>query len=87
MSTALNTQTDREVRYVQRMEKKRVEQQNIDRAIRASNRNKDVSNDVSTRNNNISNEVSSEIRALSTKKRSVNTRINNSNVSYSSYFW
>ena len=42
MPTSLNIQTDREIRYAQRAEKKRVEQQKTDRSSRALKRNQDT---------------------------------------------
>lgn len=87
MASSLNTQTNREIRYIQRMERKRVEQQNIDRSIRAANRNNISSTTSSTINKDVSTEVSNEIATLSKKKRTVNTRTSNSGVSFSSYFW
>lgn len=71
MPSALNIQSDRNIRYVQRMDRKRVEQQKIDRAIRFSNRNKDISFDDSN-----------EITSLSRNPISVN---NEMDASY--YFW
>lgn len=73
MPSSLNIQTDREIRYAQRDEKKRIEQQKIERSSRALKRNQDISN-----------EVSREIASLSKKK--IQTRPSNSKVSYSSYF-
>ena len=71
MPSALNIQSDRNIRYVQRMDRKRVEQQKIDRTIRFSNRNKDISFDDSN-----------EITSLSRKPISVN---NEMDASY--FFW
>jgi hypothetical protein len=73
MPSSLNIQTDREIRYTQRAEKKRVEQQKIDRSSRALKRNQDISN-----------EVSREIASISRKE--IHTRTANSRVSFSSYF-
>ena len=71
MPSALNIQSDRNIRYVQRMNRKRVEQQKIDRNIRYSNRNNDISFDDSNK-----------ITSLSRKPTSVN---NEMEVSY--FFW
>lgn len=84
MTTSLNIMTDREVRYTQRCQRKRIEQQNVDRSIRVQNRNTTSSN--VTQRNDISNDVSMEIASIS-EKRSLGTRSSNSGVSFSSYFW
>lgn len=83
MTTSLNIMTDREVRYTQRCQRKRIEQQKIDRSIRVQKRNQSVSNVVP---HDISNAVSMEIASIS-EKRSLGTRSSNSGVSFSSYFW
>lgn len=80
MTTSLNIMTDREVRYTQRCQKKRIEQQKIDRSIRLQKRNQSVAP------HDISNEVSMEIASIS-EKRALGTRSSNSGVSFSSYFW
>jgi len=72
--------TDREIRYTQRCQKKRIEQQKIDRSIRLEKRNQSVAP------YDISNAVSMEIASIS-EKRSLGTRSSNSVVSFSSYFW
>ena len=76
--SSLNTQTNREVRYEQRCQNKKFEQQRIQRALRAEKRGSTMTE--------ISKEVSSEIRSVADKKRS-STRAGNSNVSFSSFFW
>ena len=83
MTTSLNIMTDREIRYTQRCQKKRIEQQKIDRSIRVQKRNQSVSN---VEPHDISNAVSMEIASIS-EKRSLGTRSSNSVVSFSSYFW
>ena len=75
MPSSLNIQTDREIRYAQRAEKKRVEQQKTDRSSRALKRNQDISD-----------EVSCEIASISNQKKDIQTRSADSRVSYSSYF-
>ena len=80
MTTSLNIMTDREVRYTQRCQRKRIEQQKIDRSIRLEKRNQSVAP------YDISNAVSMEIASIS-EKRSLGTRSSNSVVSFSSYFW
>lgn len=80
MTTSLNIMTDREIRYTQRCQKKRIEQQKIDRSIRLEKRNQSVAP------YDISNAVSMEIASIS-EKRSLGTRSSNSVVSFSSYFW
>lgn len=84
MTTSLNTITDRDIRYTQRCQRKRIEQQKIDRIIRVEKRNTTSSN--VTQRNDISNAVSMEIASIS-EKRSLGTRSSNSGVSFSSYFW
>lgn len=80
MATSLNIMTDREIRYTQRCQRKRIEQQKIDRSIRLEKRNQSVVP------HDISNAVSMEIVSIS-EKRSLGTRTSNSGVSFSSYFW
>jgi len=67
MPGALNTQTDRSVRYEQRCLKKRCDEQKIQRAERAMKRDEMKSE--------ISKEVSSHIRTECDKKRRMSTRI------------
>jgi hypothetical protein len=78
MPSGVNTQTVREVRYEQRCQNKKFEQQRIQRTLRAEKRGSTMTE--------ISKEVSSEIRSVADKKRS-STRAGNSNVSFSSFFW
>ena len=63
MTTSLTLQTEREIRYEQRCQKKRIEQQNIDRTKRFQNR-CGLSNETSY-------EVSNAISLLAQKKRNV----------------
>jgi hypothetical protein len=63
MTTSLTLQTEREIRYEQRCQKKRIEQQNMDRAKRFDNR-CGLSNETSW-------EVSNAISLLAQKKRNV----------------
>ena len=67
MPGALNTQTDRTVRYEQRCLKKRCDEQKIQRAERAMKRD-DMKSEISK-------EVSSHIRNECDKKRRMSTRI------------
>jgi hypothetical protein len=67
MPGALNTQTDRSVRYEQRCLKKRCDEQKIQRAERAMKRDEMKSE--------ISKEVSSHIRTECDKKRRMSTRM------------
>jgi len=67
MPGALNTQTDRSVRYEHRCLKKRCDEQKIQRAERAMKRDEMKSE--------ISKEVSSHIRTECDKKRRMSTRI------------
>ena len=78
MSSGVNTQSVREVRYEQRCQNKKFQQQRIQRALRAEKRGSTMTE--------ISKEVSSEIRSVADKKRS-STRTGNTNVSFSSFFW
>jgi len=67
MPGALNTQTDRTVRYEQRCLKKRCDEQKIQRAERAMKRDEMKSE--------ISKEVSSHIKTECDKKRRMSTRM------------
>lgn len=68
MSSSLTLQTDREIRYEQRCQKKKIEQQNLDRTIRFQNR-------ETSRNENtidmteLSNEVTTAISGITQKNR------------------
>ena len=67
MPGALNTQTDRTVRYEQRCLKKRCDEQKIQRAERAMKRD-EIKREISK-------EVSSHIRTECDKKRRMSTRM------------
>ena len=77
MTTSLIIQTEREIRYERRCQKKRIEQQNIDRVKRFENR-CGLSRETSR-------EVSSEISLLSQKKRNNPLRNSSTRSSYN-YF-
>jgi len=68
MSSSLTLQTDREIRYEQRCQKKKIEQQNLDRTIRFQNR-------ETSRNENtidmteLSNEVTTAISGIVQRNR------------------
>ena len=76
--TSLNTQTNREIRYEQRSQQKRVHQQNMDRNCRAEKRVNMLAG--------ISNEVADEISLIINTRRGVPKRGATNNVSFSSYF-
>ena len=67
MASSLTLQTEREIRYEQRCQKKKIEQQNIDRAIRFQNREK-YRDDSSFDRNEITKEVSSAISTIAGQK-------------------
>lgn len=77
MTTSLTLQTEREIRYEQRCQKKRIEQQNIDRKKRFDNR--------CGLSNEISREVSNAISLLAQKKRKDPLRNSSTRTSYN-YF-
>ena len=70
MSSGLNTQSDRQIRYNNREQKQRIQQQNIDRSNRLEKRrcniiskvNKDVTNEITK-------DVTNEINEISYKKQ------------------
>lgn len=77
MTKGLTLQTDREIRYEQRNQRKRIQQQNVDRVIRLENRaNSQSDRDIGNRNE-IANEVSNEIIRLTQKGRVCNSRYSN----------
>jgi|TARA_B110000091_G_scaffold54659_1_gene60008 hypothetical protein len=81
MAHGLRLQTDREIRFEQRCQRKKIEQQKVDRAIRLEIR--ETSRDDAFGNNSeMVDEVSSEIVRL-TQKRS---NITNSYSSFVSHF-
>jgi hypothetical protein len=63
MTSCLTLQTEREIRYEQRCQRKKFEQQNIDRTIRFQNREK-YRDDNSFDRNEITKEVSSAISSI-----------------------
>lgn len=77
MTTSLTLQTEREIRYEQRCQKKRIEQQNIDRNKRFENR--------CGLSREISSEVSNAISLLAQKKRNGPLRNSSTHSSYN-YF-
>lgn len=77
MTTSLTLQTEREIRYEQRCQKKRIEQQNIDRVKRFENR--------CGLSREISSEVSNAISLLAQKKRNDPLRNSSTRTSYN-YF-
>ena len=76
--SSLNTQTDREIRYEQRCQQKRVQQQNMDRNFRAEKRVNMLSD--------ISNEVANEISLITNTRRGLLKRSVAKNVSFFHYF-
>ena len=76
--SSLNTQTNREVRYEQRCQQKRVQQQKMDRNFRAEKRDNMLSD--------ISYEVANEISLITNTRRGLPKRGAVNNVSFSSYF-
>ena len=76
--SSLNTQTDREIRYEQRCQQKRVQQQKMDRNFRAEKRDNMLTD--------ISNEVANEISLITNTRRGLPKRGAVNNVSFSSYF-
>lgn len=77
MTKGLTLQTDREIRYEQRNQRKRIQQQNVDRAIRLENRTNGRSDSDVGNRNEIANEVSNEIIRLTQKRRVCNSRYSN----------
>ncbi len=76
--SSLNTQTDREIRYEQRCQQKRVQQQKMDRNFRAEKRDNMLSD--------ISNEVANEISLITNTRRGLLKRSAAKNVSFFHYF-
>jgi hypothetical protein len=76
--SGLNYKSNREVRYEQRCQKKRIEQQNIDRNMRAEKR-IDMIGDVSK-------EVTNEIAMIKSTRREHLCRNASNSVSFSPYF-
>lgn len=77
MTSSLNNQTSREIRYAQRQQKKMIEQQNVERTARVEKR---------TMSADISLEVSNEISRLVHKKRIVPPRKASLRQSVTSFF-
>jgi hypothetical protein len=76
--SSLNNQTNREIRYEQRVQKKRIEQQNIERNMRFEKRN--------NRLIDISNEVANEISFVTREKRVLPKRNMSTSTYFTSYF-
>ncbi len=73
MAHGLRLQTDREIRFEQRCQRKKIEQQKVDRVIRLEIR--ETSRDDAFGNNSeMVDEVSSEIVRLTQKRRKVTNR-------------
>ena len=72
MGRGLTLQTDREIRFEQRCQRKKIEQQKVDRAIRLEIRETNREGAVGN-NSEIANEVSSEISRLTQKRRNFTT--------------
>lgn len=83
MTHGITLQTDREIRYEQRFQRRRIEQQNVDRTIRLeireNNRNTDLGSIAE-----IADEVSNEIVRLTQKR--MNGRKNRYSNFVSSFF-
>jgi len=73
MTHGITLQTDREIRFEQRCQRKKIEQQKKDRAIRLEIRETNRSNDFGNKSE-IVNEVSNEIVRLTQKRRNVTNR-------------
>ena len=72
MAHGLTVHTDREIRFEQRCQRKKIEQQKVDRAIRLEIRETNREGAVGN-NSEIANEVSSEISRLTQKRRNFTT--------------
>ena len=77
MTKGLTVQTGREIRYEQRAQRKRIQQQNVDRVIRLENRTNSRSDCEFGNRNDIANEVSNEIIRLTQKRRVCSSRYSN----------
>jgi hypothetical protein len=83
MTRSLTLQTEREIRYEQRCQRKKIEQQKLDRVNRIQNRENNRSNDIISKSE-IVDEVSNEINTLIQKrKRNITDRYSN----FVSYFY
>tara|TARA_R110002012_G_scaffold187780_1_gene354770 strand:+ start:361 stop:627 length:267 start_codon:yes stop_codon:yes gene_type:complete len=70
MSTGLNMQTDRQLRYSNREQKQKIQQQNIDRANRLEKRRCNIINKVDKEvTNEIMEDIATEIDAITIKKQ------------------
>ena len=77
MSTGLTLQTDREIRYEQKIQRRKVEQQSVDRVNRLQTRENNRTTNVMDKFE-IADEVSSEINLLAQRrKRNATTRYSN----------
>jgi len=77
MPTGLTLQTEREIRYEQRCQRKKIEQQKLDRVNRIQNRENNRSNDIISKTE-IADEVSNEINTLiQRRKRNITNRYPN----------
>jgi hypothetical protein len=77
MSTGLTLQTDREIRYEQKIQRRKVEQQSVDRVNRLQTRENNRTTNVMDKSE-IADEVSSEINLLAQRrKRNATTRYSN----------
>jgi len=77
MAHGLTVHTDREIRFEQRCQRKKIEQQKKDRAIRLEIRETNKGDDFGNKSeivNEVSNEVSSEIVRLTQKRSNVTNR-------------
>ena len=69
MTHGITLQTDREIRYEQRFQRRRIEQQNVDRTIRLEIRENNKTTDLGSISE-IADEVSNEIIRLTQKRMS-----------------
>jgi hypothetical protein len=76
MTSGLTLQTDREIRYEQRCQRKRIEQQKVDRATRLENRENNKQYGFENKSE-IAEEVSKEIFMLSQRRRTSRSRCSN----------
>ncbi len=75
MSSGLNIQTDRELRYKNREQKQKIQQQNIDRANRLEKRRCNIINKMDKElANKIMEDVATEIDAITIKKQQLEHR-------------
>lgn len=86
MPAGLNTQTDREIRYEHRIQKKLVEQHNMERDRRAEKRNTYVQPNRVCSDSNITMEVRSEISRLARRIGQQHTNMILRDTSYTTKF-